>query len=438
MLEHSETKKKLAIISSYNEACGNASYTKALSNALSEHFDVSILHLNTDLLRNGSSKLVKIHLQDLCQAVQKFDCVNIQFEAGIFGNSHRSAVKRFTKVAKTCKNLVVTMHRVDYPVKRPVLAPLKYFLKLEQGFRNLLKSIKGGLENNKNSRAHYKAIQFCKKHRFPIVVHTKRDTAYIRAIFDYNLVFDHPLCFYNQDYLSSLAQQYSKEHFCKDFNLSQEDVHLGIFGLISKYKNYETAVRALPFLPSNYKLLIFGKQHPLSIELNKKIDRYLKILMDLILELKLENRVKFLDASEDETFLKALLGCDFSILPYLEVNQGGSGIAALSLETNTQAIFSQNKTFLELQKYAPSSFVTFSIGNYLELAHAIQAYRPSAYREKLREYHQNYNPKTNGNFYKKIFFDNWDHQTAPSCSHRTEEKTSTLTQDHFTPQLGNV
>ena len=33
-------KEKLAIVSSYNDLCGNASYTKVLVDGLSENFDV--------------------------------------------------------------------------------------------------------------------------------------------------------------------------------------------------------------------------------------------------------------------------------------------------------------------------------------------------------------------------------------------------------------
>lgn len=400
-------KKKLAIISSYNESCGNASYTKALQATLAEHFDVTIIPLYTDLLRRGPSKVVSSHLKKITQEVQSFDCVNIQFEAGIFATSHSKAVERFFKIAPACKNLVVTMHRIDYHIKHPLLYPLQSFLNNNLSFKDVYKKAKRNLGNNRDSHAHYKAIAFCKKHSIPIVVHTQREASYVKMLFNYDLVFDHPLCFYNQDYIHSLSENYSRETFCKDFGLSTDKIHLGIFGLISSYKGYETAIRALRFLPENYTLIIFGKQHPLSIEPHQVINQYLEKLIKLIISLKLENRVKFLDASEEEDFLKAFLQCDFNLLPYLEVNQGGSGIAALSLETNSRAIFSQNKAFLELQKYAPSSFPTFSIGNYLELADAIQSYKTSAYIEKRKTYHQHYNPRTNAIFYKRIFLDNW-------------------------------
>ena len=43
------TKQKLAIVSSYDELCGNASYTKALAEGLSVYFDVTVDRKSTRL-----------------------------------------------------------------------------------------------------------------------------------------------------------------------------------------------------------------------------------------------------------------------------------------------------------------------------------------------------------------------------------------------------
>lgn len=55
-IQMESAKSRLGIISSYNEACGNASYTKALVSAFSDHFDVSVISLNVDLLRKKTLK----------------------------------------------------------------------------------------------------------------------------------------------------------------------------------------------------------------------------------------------------------------------------------------------------------------------------------------------------------------------------------------------
>ncbi|HSX13234.1 MAG TPA: hypothetical protein VLE96_02295, partial [Chlamydiales bacterium] len=183
---------------------------------------------------------------------------------------------------------------------------------------------------------------------------------------------------------------------------NENHTYLGVFGFINNYKGHETAIKSLLSLPENYKLLIFGAQHPHTIQLEEAINKYIKDLIQLISSLGLSHRVEFHRVVNDEEFLKALLRCDFNLLPYLEVNQGGSGIAALSLETNSNSLFAQTNTFLELDKYAPNAFKLFTIGNYRELASAILSYRKQRFASSLQRYHQTYNLTTNVNLYQKL------------------------------------
>ncbi len=349
MLKDSMNKKKLAIVSSYNELCGNAGYTKALSQTLSNHFDVTVIPLNVELLRKKESKAAQSHLTKICNELQAFDCVNIQFEAGLYGINYKKIYQRFFKIAKSCKKLVLTMHRVDYQIKYPGLLSIGKNI-LKGNFRLIKQAFFNALINNRYAKTYNKVVHYCKSKKIPIIVHSKREREDIHFHFDYDLVFDHPLSFYEQSYIESLAKDNNREQFCKNFNLPEENIYLGILGFISQYKGYETVLQTMALLPEKYNLIIFGKQHPHTIRMNEQVNEYIKSLMDTILKLKIEKRVRFFGLSNDEDFLRALLGCDFNLLPYLEVNQGGSGIAALSLETNSKAIFSQNKTFLELEK----------------------------------------------------------------------------------------
>ncbi len=395
-------RKKLAIVSSYNELCGNAAYTKALSKALEKHMDVTVVPLNTGLLRRTESEAAQSHIKKICQELKTFDYVNIQFEADLFGTNHHSICSRFIQIADVCKNLVLTMHQIVFPFKYPGIVQIAKNT-IKRDFKKTLQSYRKTFFHNSRAALYNKMIGYCKIKKIPIVVHTKRDRDDISFHFNYDLVFDHPLCFHEQSYIDSLAQEYNKDKFCNHFNLPKENTYLGILGFILEHKGYETVLRALSFLPEDHVLIIFGKQHPHSVQLNEPVNQYIKLVMDLILELKLQKRVKFFGINNDDEFLRALLGCDFNLLPYLECNQGGSGIAALSLETNSKSIFSQNKAFLELEKYAPDCFPMFSIGNYLELANLIQNYPRSPHTDGLKKYHQNYNPQTSAALYKKLF-----------------------------------
>ena len=166
-------------------------------------------------------------------------------------------------------------------------------------------------------------------------------------------------------------------------------------------------MKALSYLPDNYKLLIFGSQHPMSIQEFSKCDPYISKLLDMVDELKKQeeinekdmltkkeisivDRILFLGNLDDDEFLDALYCCDFAVLPYMEVNQGGSGIASLVLETKIKSLYSNNKAFAELNKYFPNTFSKFDIGNYVELARKIKNYKED-YTEAIDRALEKYN-----------------------------------------------
>lgn len=394
-------KEKLAIISSYDDFCGNASYTKALREGLARHYDVTVISLNVRLLRNESRKRIQQYLKQICEQLQSYDCVNIQFEEGLFGSSFSSIKYSFFTIAKACKKLVLTMHRVHGKMKYPNFALLgKSLLKFK--LKPYVKSFLQTYATNRHVPLYNSIIKFCKRRQIPIIVHTLRSKEFIQEKFSYQNVFDHPLSFYDQTYIESIISSYSREDFCEEYALDINNIYIGIFGFINSYKGHETAIKSLLNLPEHYKLLIFGAQHPLTIQLGEKIQGYIKDLIQLISSLGLSNRVEFHRIGNDDEFLRALLRCDYNVLPYLEVNQGGSGIAALSLETCSNALFAQTNAFLELEKYAPNAFKLFSIGNYRELASAILSYRKQRFTPFLKNYHQKYNLTTNVNLYQKL------------------------------------
>lgn len=394
-------KESLAIISSYDELCGNASYTKALERELSHHFNVTVLGLDVELLRKENYQRVKHHIQNLCEQLKTFDCVNIQLEAGLFGSKPSSIRRNFFALAKASKRVVITMHRYQSWDRYP--GPLALVKNLFYGsLREYIKTLKQVFSNNRHVPFYSQVVRFCKQKQIPIIIHTKRDKRKIELDFNYDKVFDHPLGFYSQNEIQQIRKQFSKESFYQDLKLNKEKKYIGIFGFINKYKGHETAIRSLRYLPDHYELLICGSQHPHTIQLEEPINPYIEKLLKLINSLGVSKRVQFLRLSTDEDFLKALIHCDYNVLPYLEVLQGGSAIAALSLETNSKVLFSQNLAFFELEKYAPDGFKMFTIGNYMELACGILNYDSSKYAEGLRTYHEKYNIHTSGLLYRDL------------------------------------
>ncbi|MFI5334865.1 MAG: hypothetical protein ACHQT8_06885 [Chlamydiales bacterium] len=408
-------KERLAVVSSYDDFCGNASYTKALVEELSHHFDVTVISLNVEILRKGDARCAKQHILQIRERLKTFDCVNIQFEASLFGTTLHIIQKRFFMMVKGSKRLLLTVHRYHGKENYPGLVSLGKAL-LKGDIQAFIAEFRTAHSQNRFLPLYNKIIKFCVKNNFPILIHTPRDRQLIQMKFQYDRVYDHPLCFYDQEQIEALGRVNTKKEFCKAFSLDEKKTYIGIFGFISSIKGHETVIKALKFLPEEYELLILGAQHPHTIRINEPIDHYIKSVLKLIDKRQCSDRVKFFRLTNDEELLKALLGCDFNVLPYLEVNQGGSSIAALSLETHAKSIFSQNFAFLELEKYAPNAFKMFSIGNYLELAQAILTYQPEHYASHLQAYHKKYNIHTSAELYKKLL-------TLDSCADKVPERS---------------
>ncbi|HEX3991349.1 MAG TPA: hypothetical protein VHX39_09280 [Acetobacteraceae bacterium] len=193
---------------------------------------------------------------------------------------------------------------------------------------------------------------------------------------------------------------------------------IGSFGFLSPYKGFETALRALHYLPEDYHLLIFGGVHPQAIKREQVIDPYIQTLLDeahigqsildtmnvkgtpLSLNLDaaskdllsrhpddLYRRVHFLGVHNDEAFMRAMVLCDMVVLPYLEVGQSSSGPIAMALEMGCRVLASRTLAFLQFARYHPNQIEFFDIGNYAELADLILADTPASGGERQLDFH---------------------------------------------------
>ena len=361
-------KKKLAIISSYNESCGNASYTEVLKREFEKVYDVDVLPLQIDLLESNKSNVVKIadnHIKDIANKLRAYDYVNIQFEAGLYGSSRANIIRRVKMLIKASNNLIVTMHRIDVGES---LFDKNVVKRILSG--NILKNLKIFRQSTYMPKLYAEIIRYVKKYstkrNMNIIVHTKRDKKVVQRIFGFNNVYDFPLTFLNSEQRKRKRIESEKESFLNKYNLSNNDVVIGLFGFISEYKGHETAIKSLKLLPPNYKVIVFGSQHPMSIQNYTAIDSYLNKLIELIeensvsfketvykkidntdnLESSFDRRVIFAGNLDDDDFINALYCCDFAVLPYMEVNQSGSGIASLVLESKIKSLYSNSKAFL--------------------------------------------------------------------------------------------
>lgn len=442
--------KKLAIVSSYNESCGNATYAYVLNKAFSEHVEVEVLALDLFLLQKGGPFYEHhgdAHIRRIAERLEAFDYVNIQFEAGLYGKTPADVFRRFQILLDACRNVVVTMHRVDPPGETLGEAVWQSVEK------RTLRHIFVNRDRNSYIALYRRIVNHCRKRSRQanvwIAVHTRRERRIVADLYDFANVFDFPITFLFEEERRALLQSNATGTFRARYNIPPEVRVIGAFGFLGEYKGYGTLIRALQVLPANYHLYIFGGQHPQSIRRDLEVDPYLGTLLEEIEKERtpsvaalvragaellgslgesgesvgellsrlgaaltparirtslagavdrvvdnLTERVRFIGALPDAEFLEALHFSDAVVLPYLEVGQSMSGVIVLALECGAKLLCSNNLSFNEASKYYGTVYERFDIGNHLELAQKLRATYPDFGAQREAAY-ETYNLRRN-------------------------------------------
>jgi glycosyltransferase involved in cell wall biosynthesis len=225
----------------------------------------------------------------------------------------------------------------------------------------------------------------------------------VQHLYGIERVVDHPLAFLSAGEAEAVRARASRRAFPLLDQVPDHAVLVGVFGFLSDYKGFETAIRAMQKLPADHHLLIFGGVHPNEIQARQPLHPYLSTLFDeahigssLYRQLgreaqtpaaglalradvslgellgphprDLSGRIHFMGAPTGGDFLAGMAICDAVVLPYLEVGQSSSGPISQALELGCRIIASRTRAFLEFAKYHPDRVEFFDIGNHLELA----------------------------------------------------------------------
>jgi glycosyltransferase involved in cell wall biosynthesis len=413
-------RRRLALVSTYDELCGIAAYTRSLEKQLSDIFDVTVFDLDQYLLRSTHGRVRKFgdrHIQDICREISAFDTVNLQLEHGTLGRSCRDIHRRFTWILRAAPRLSVTFHTVfqceAFDLRAYINAILKFdfakaiAMRSEYNRRHLLSA---GVASRLRRAQRLKSVA--------LIVHTGRDLAHMRYVHGMRNVHDHPLSFLTAAEAENIRRTASREKFAVLDRVPKDSKLIGVFGFLGRYKGFDTAVRALHHLPRDYHLLIFGGVHPNEIKPHQPIDPVVSSLFDagyidtsvaermransgssapavsvavdgsmrdLLIEhpKDLSDRIHFLGAQSDSAFLSGMAICDAVVFPYLEVGQSSSGPISQALELGCRVIASRTQTFLQFARYHQNRIEFFDVGNHLELAGRLVARPQFDPRERL-------------------------------------------------------
>jgi glycosyltransferase involved in cell wall biosynthesis len=365
--------KKIAFVSSYDESCGIATFTRALVDSINEVPGwkaecVKLDPLFTQSQNRRGRALGDRHIRQIAAQLKDFDAVNIQCEYGLYGTTPAIICKRLDILAQAHPRLSVTMHTLSFGGGGE--SWIKLVSRLAGGLLNLkpakaLAEFHGNWSVRGATKMSRRALRVFMRHAVPIIVHTERSRRYIKHFFGYDNVRTHPLKYlpagFRPDILAIKALR-------KHMGFDGADKIIGIFGFVTPYKGHDDALAALALLPKNYKLLVFGRQHPRSIKHNAK-DQYVAKLLIAVDKYKLRDRVFFMGEVLHDDFINMAASVDACWLPYYENGQDGSGIASICLDVAPRVLCSAAFVFDELLRLSPyCNVLRFDIGNYRELA----------------------------------------------------------------------
>src|ERR1700744_5833521 len=92
-------RRRLAIVSTYNELCGIAAFTRSLVRILKRDFDIEVFDLDQYLLRQTERRTRRTaddYFRKICARLREFDIVNLQLEFGTLGASMHDSLRRLS------------------------------------------------------------------------------------------------------------------------------------------------------------------------------------------------------------------------------------------------------------------------------------------------------------------------------------------------------
>lgn len=338
---------------SHNEPCGIAKYQEqfleGMSRSLQVHSDIFRLSPYTTRTM-GNAEFCKV-IHELRATLASYDILHVQHEFDFFSGDQLGQIAATAKTA--LKRLVVTVHSTrnvgEANLRLRGLSPRAFVhlareARLRQQFeRSHIQPLRAAdvlivhnqlaIERLLAAGVQRKAIRKF-AHPVPVITHPVRSTEISRRL-----------------------------------RTSGREIILGLVGFIGRQKGALEAIRALKFLPDNYKLAIIGGVHQLSQDYRLYDD-----IANTITELDLIDRVYITGYVKEDQRLIGLVGeCDICVFPYDRITYGNasSSTLALAFANHKPAVAYPTPSFREVAEET-EALVLCDTFSYYELAREIQ------------------------------------------------------------------
>jgi glycosyltransferase involved in cell wall biosynthesis len=341
-------------ISPHGENDGIARYQEQYLKAMASMSDVesNFFDISPIQLRNMSATELEAAFRKLKKELANYDILHVQHEFGLFAPGEFRRVVETGKQAG--KKVVVSMHLSPAfaikPVKLGGLGPRSLVMYARQR-RYAQRMVEWNIEPLRLADA--------------VLVHDTNTADALKSCgvpAEQVHVLPHPVYDFSEPPKSTLIAD--------KLHRKERDIIYCTVGMMHRYKGVYDAVRALKFLPDNYKLAVAGGIHPLSEDL----PMYNK-LCDLIDTLGLQERVYITGFIVDDNEFNAIIReCDVCVYPYDGIYYAhvSSGAMNLAFSNHMPVIAYPTATFKEVAAMSDGATVLTDTFAYYELAREVQ------------------------------------------------------------------
>jgi glycosyltransferase involved in cell wall biosynthesis len=303
--QESSGKFSIALLTPWNQQCGNAEFAKRLTSGFTTFATVEPIELENLIEHDtlDSRRKQELYISKLIKQVRASDAdlVHIQHEFSFFGRARRYADRRLLRLMRN--------------IRKPIILSLHTW-KNSMCWKSEKPSLKSAL-----SAIHYRMknrrMRRCLLAADGIVVHSK-DT-YAKIIKAY------PKLRKRVHLLPIPVEPVMSDGVTAPYQKRPGEKWLVLPGFVSRYKGHRHIIDAMPSLPSNFRFVIAGGVHPK----DRLGHEYWSELLSRIDEVGCQDRVVFTGFLDDSAEQAAVLKqADVFVLPYDEVGQSGSAVLA--------------------------------------------------------------------------------------------------------------
>lgn len=357
-------------LSTHNEECGIAIFQQNIVEAMNGDVQVenTFFDVSPNTSRNMNEPEFRAVVKKLEDELSRYDILHIQHEYSFYRDNQ---LARYVQAAKkTNKKVVFTLHTPPHAHRQGVLR------RAPRGFtpRTWLHAFRVAKEDKKFVDDYISPLA----NADAIVVNSR---ASLDSFAEYGLARDKMSLI--ELPVPEVDRAISSNQIVTAINRQEGDVILSTAGFISESKGIAQAIKALSYLPQNYKLAIVGGPHP-----SGQNDSFYDHACDLIVQLGLKDRVCITGYVENDKLRDALLReTDICLYPYDRHYYDYVSSAALTnaVANSLPIVAFKTKTFLEANETVPFIYFCKS-ANYYELARSVQEINLIESRKLVKDY----------------------------------------------------